>query len=250
VEIAVEIAKYYQLKPYPKYTNCWRSDVGDSSSEFITTIFKIFPDSDICVSLIAVNFFDEKLCDAIIKLIESEYQNIPYSDNILSFVIGLNVKGYPFDCLAVINYEAFQMFEAVDKELDRKVCGVIPIARCELIGTESADDLLGIFVRLIEDINWKREITPRISMKYQLYSGSGRKYKLYDNYALSCAMEELSDEKKYKIEIMNYKEQYIKIFLKDGLYSTISKEKEVYFQSKSLVETEQWLNSYLTLGLS
>lgn len=249
LKIVEEISKYFELEPYPKFNNCWRSDMETLGGIFITKIFKPLTDGESCIAMTAVDSFDEKLCESVFEIIEESGVDASCVDNAISIIEGLNVKNYPFDSVAITNYESFRMFEAVDKELDRKTCGAVPIARCELTGHETAQEVLAIFARLIKYIDWKRDITPRISMKYRLKTGAARKYKLYDQYALSCVLEELSEKDKYNIEIKNYKEEYIKIDIKDGVYRVFGMNKEAYIHSNSLTEIKQWIQGYLVRGL-
>lgn len=248
LEIEDSISNYYEIYPYRQYKHCWRSDLGDLGGEFITTIFKILHSGEICVALIAADFFDEKLCNAIIDLIEDGQEKIGDETVPLQIVNGLSVEGYPFDSLAITNYESFRMFHEVDEALDKRTFGAIPIARCELTGHETPEELLGIFVRLIKDVEWGREIAPRTLMRYKLPIGGARKFKLYEQDSLRLVLHSLSDEDKYNIEIYNFKDEYVQIVQKEGVYKASGDNKVVIFESSSFSDLERWIGDYLVYG--
>ncbi|MDH5651337.1 MAG: hypothetical protein OEZ39_05635 [Gammaproteobacteria bacterium] len=249
LEIEKKISKYYEIKPYEKYQHCWRTDAGDVNSLFVVTVFKILPDNESCVVLISRNHFDEKLCDAILELVEKSGIDSLSEKQSLVIVEDLNVSGYQFDSLAIINYESFKMFYAVDEELDRKTFGVEPIARCELTGHESADEILALFARTIDSSNWKRDISPRVKMRYKLGSGSTNKYKLYSIVYFKEVLVELVRGDSKNIELYNFMDEYVKINNHNGLFVIHGESKNQIFETDSVYELNRFVMECLTKDL-
>ena len=159
-------------------------------------------------------------------------------------------KETEFNSMLFIPSQYHTSFSTFSDKLYQKTIDVFPIYGCEFSGDESPDIVKLLRQNIVSTVNWKREISPKIKLRYKNSKTKSETIgkKLYLE-KWSILLHELNNlqgctDSSSFIEIENYKNEYIHISILNSNVMVIRNKKEVLLQGE-FEEIKRYVNNFI-----
>jgi hypothetical protein len=201
------------------------------------------------ILLTARDSFDEGLCKALFLFLESHAACLsPERD--VTVIEGFKHNGYVFDSVLVLNGSCHNMYEHVSDELNQQTLAAFPIVRWEFTGPETADEIDDIRHDGPCTIDWNREPSPYVLMRFcnqKTGAGTRGKQLWYTKapYAENVVLE-LTEEPGSFVELRNFRGEQIRIEATAESYAIDRGETSLSVERSYIT---RWLDDFLTKGL-
>ena len=158
---------------------------------------------------------------------------------------------YGFNSAILAGAEYHDYFKGRLDDVRKNLTLCLPIFECEFSGYESIDLFYAMRIFLIESLNWKRPVTPKILLQFdnpKTKGGTkGKKYVPVKFNVLKAEIANLSGVLNGFIEVRNYCDEYAKITsTSEDQYIMEVQEKVVYAGHYLEIEDNIW--NFLSQG--
>jgi hypothetical protein len=131
-----------------------------------TTVASLVPGGQFCVVVPSKDFFDEQLASDVIDVVRQRWEAISDDRNVTVLDRFLS-RGYPFNTVFVLGPHAARQFEFENDHLSSIAFVAFPGFRCELSGTESAEEIEFIRSNLLPSLDWRRHPCPKVRLAFR-----------------------------------------------------------------------------------
>jgi hypothetical protein len=226
-----KIKENINFKPFAKLKD-WNEFVVSTPAHTFFNYFSMKIVSDYVVMTIVRDKKDDFLLDSFLKQVSNIDFGIPKD-----FVkkSGMTFPNTSMDGFILLPYQYHNEFKTIDEELHKKTIVILPIHHSEFRGDETVDEVNIIRRDFITTIDWTRDITPQVKMRFKNFKSTtgsvGNKLgfaKLKDISSELSKLNNLKDKQSF-IELENYKNEFIRIELnnqKEIEISDLNKEKK------------------------
>ncbi|MFT9818265.1 hypothetical protein [Lysinibacillus sp. NPDC056185] len=159
-------------------------------------------------------------------------------------------KETKFDAMLFIPSQYHTSFSTFSDKLYQKTIDVFPIYGCEFSGDESPDIVKLLRQNFVSTINWKREISPKIKLRFKnnkTKSGTIGKKLYLDKWSNLLHelnnLQECTDSSSF-IEVENYKNEYIHISILNNKVMVIRNKNEILLQGK-LKDIKRYVSNFI-----
>jgi hypothetical protein len=195
-----------------------RHETKTPAHHFINVI-KPLPDSDTFVFTSARDSFDGGLCAAMMQFADQQEPSLRNRalDRGVSIVEGFQHDGYGFDSIVLFGPAYHAIYKEVDSWLHAHAIEICPIYRCEFVGDESPDEAAVVRRYGACTIDWTREPSPIVYMRWRNYvtdAGSvGQDFVYQSQRVLLSELRELSRDAKGWIEFQNFRREKCRVVI-------------------------------------
>ena len=155
--------------------------------------------------------------DVFASSILSALPKVQIDSELMLYDIPENGYGFSNLLLAPSEFHAYFKGRLDDKRKELILC--LPIHKSEFSGNESVDEFYLMRRSLIPSLNWKRDVCPKISLRFdnpKTRGGTGDGYVLAKYDTVLKEIDNIRDVDKGFIEIKNYKDLIAEILSKGG----------------------------------
>jgi len=201
--------------------------------------------------IIKVSIRGEMEVEAVYEFLKSidKYINAECVKRIVK-ITNIAYKETNFDAMLCIPSLYHTSFATYSDRLHQKTIDVFPIYNCEFSGDESPDTVKFLRQDIVSTVNWNREISPKIRLRYKNHKTksrtTGRKLHLdkWNNLLHELnILQDCTDSSSF-IEVENYKNEYIHISILSIHILVIRNKKEILLQGE-LEEIKRYVTNFV-----
>ncbi len=165
-------------------------------------------------------------------------------------IANIAYKETNFDAMLFIPSQYHTSFSTYSDRLYQKTIDVFPVYSCEFSGDESPDIVKFLRQDIVSTVNWNREISPKIKLRYKnnkTKSGTIEEKLYLDKWNnLLHELNNLQDctDSSSFIEVENYKNEYIHISILNINVMVIRNKKEILLQGE-LGEIKRYVTNFI-----
>jgi hypothetical protein len=210
-----KLKKSINFKPFAKFKD-WNEFVVTTPSHSFFNYFNLKIVDGYVVTTVVRNKKDDILLDSFLEQLSNIDIDTPKN------LIKKSISPLPnsnMDSFMIFPYQYHNEFKSIDEELHKKTILVLPIHHSEFRGDETIDEINILRRDFITTIDWTRDITPQIKMRFKNFKSAtgsvGNKLGLAKVTDISSELSKLQNlkDKQSFIELENYKNEFVRIIL-------------------------------------
>ena len=248
INLRAVLQSEYDLQVEDCFPNGIRYENETPQHKFVSVVGPLSNGSPF-ILLTARDSFDKMLCKSLFLFLDSHSACLSLERGV-TIIEKFQHDDYAFDSVLVLNGSYHRSYEHFSNELNQHTLEAFPILRCEFTGSETVDEMEGIRRYGPCTIDWHREPSPYVKMRFhnQKTGASSFGKQLWYTKARNAEDEllELTDEPKSFVEIMNFLGEWVRIVVTAETY-TIKGNDSSRSVHKSHITS--WLKEFLMMGM-
>jgi len=245
------LEKHYQLKRAVEGCDWWTYAVVTPRHRFTNVIRLITAtDGELCVCTTVRDEFSQLELEALLAFLDEHLEVVSVSIG-LRLLEGFRGPQPHFDAVALLGPTYHSQYEAEEPRLHSRTIVALPIARFELSGAETADELRQLRRDFVSTIDWSRAPSPKILVAPAKKTSQAVKLLPARREALLQELDRLARMPGGRMTIENFRRERC-VVTSDGNGSVSILSEEQSWPKREIGEREaaEWILSWLAGAVS
>jgi len=238
------------LEPTPFGSRAYRWETRTPRQSFSTVVASL-THGGWYLAMVVRDWFDEGLAGAILRFVDGAEERLDLGE-VSQILTGFHHEPFGFDAVMLLSPRAHKQFLPRSEQLHARTLEAFPIFRCEFTGDEPADVIELIRHRFVSTVDWRREASPQVHLRFfNARTGvrsTGARMGLASLGSLEFELRTLTDASGSFIEIRNFLGEECRVTAA-GDTILVSLPDPAPRVALTRAESQPWVRGFLIRGL-